>query len=361
MIRKKLKHIEESMKTRMMICIALTMIIVGCKKVDVNFTYSPTTPKAGETISFTNNSSAGESWLWTFGDNTTSLAKSPNKIYKKPGEYVVTLMVDSTKYLTHSKVITIYDTIPTFVSSADSILHYQDVTFSANIYNPFNYTLTYEWVLPNNCEVVSGTRNSEAITVYFTSPCKDTVQLSITQKDKEYTIKKRVVVHLTKAPAIVIRKADNTVVRQRIIQDRIEQISLATSEDIYLVEQSSDTVVTFNGQTFSASLLPTTITGFAGLHIQRVQIDAMAQKWYITTSDGLFVANMNGGSMVQIDANATGAIYVDANRNRIYWATAEGLWAMPLIKSKNNQYTTTPVQYNNLNNIDLIIVNNKLQ
>lgn len=346
------------MKTKMMIWIALAMIIVGCKKVDVNFTYSPTTPKAGEVVSFTNTSSAGESWLWTFGDNSTSLAKSPNKIYKKPGEYVVTLMVDSTKYLTHSKVITIYDTIPTFISSTDSILHYQDVTFSANIYNPFNYTLTYDWVLPNNCEIVSGTRNSKAITVYFTSPCKDTIQLSITQKDKEYTIQKEVVVHLTKAPAIVMRKTDNTVVRQRIIKDRIEQISLATNEDISLVEQSSDTVVIFNGQTFYANALPTIITGFSGLNIQRVQIDNMAQKWYIITADGLFVANMNGGNMVQIDENATGAIYVDTSRNRIYWATKEGLFAMPLIKSKNNQFTTQPIQYNDLNNIDLITVNN---
>jgi hypothetical protein len=65
--------------------------------------------------------------------------------------------------------------------------------------------------------------------------------------------------------------------------------------------------------------------------------------------------------MVSIDENATGAIYVDINRNRLYWASNTGTYAMPLIKSKNNQYTTTATQYNNLDNIDLITVNNTPQ
>ena len=65
------------MKKIIIIAFALAMI-VGCKKVDVNFDYSPAEPRAGQTVSFTNHSSAGESWLWTFGDNATSLLKSPN-------------------------------------------------------------------------------------------------------------------------------------------------------------------------------------------------------------------------------------------------------------------------------------------
>ena len=69
----------------------------------------------------------------------------------------------------------------------------------------------------------------------------------------------------------------------------------------------------------------------------------------------------DGSNQVTIDPHATGALYIDAERNRIYWASADGLYAMPLVKSRNNQYTTTPVQYNNLNNIDLITVNNTPQ
>jgi hypothetical protein len=87
----------------------------------------------------------------------------------------------------------------------------------------------------------------------------------------------------------------------------------------------------------------------------------MAQKWYITTPEGLFVANMDGSYMESIDLNATGAIFVDANRNRIYWATNNGVYAMALVKSKNNRFTTTPTQYNDLTNVDLIVVNEKLQ
>lgn len=340
----------------------LLTFCVGCKRVEVDFSYAPTAPRAGEIIAFTNLCTEGEEWLWTFGDNATSLAKNPNHIYKKPGTYLVTLMVDSARHNTHTKQITVYDTIPTFVCSTDSILHYQDVTFTANVYNPFNHTLTYHWILPDKCEIASGTLDSHAITVFFTAPLQDSVQLLITQKDASFDIKKAVKVHLTKAPAIVMCKTDHTIIRQRLINDRIEQpTTVTTSQDLYVIEHACDTAVTFNGTTFYASTLASTISGFNGLDIQRVQLDAMAQKWYITTSDGLWVANFDGSYLVSIDPTATGAIYVDANRNRLYWASNTGTYAMPLVKSRNNQFTTTPAQYNNLNNIDLITVNNTPQ
>ena len=342
-------------------CIITMAIIVGCKRVTVDFTYSPTEPKAGETVKFSNNSSAGESWAWTFGDNTTSMSKHPNKVYKKPGEYLVTLMVDSAKYQTHSKIIKVYDTIPTFVASSDTILQYYNVTLNANIYNPFKYELQYQWTLPTNCQLVSGELTDASISVYFTTTGNHTVQLLIDQNGNQHNINKSLTVYPVKAPSIVMRKTDKTVARQRIINDRLEDISSPTAEDIHALELFSDTMVTFNGVTFFASQMSDMVDGFKELTINHMQIDAMAQKWYITTPHGLFVANIGGNEIVTIDSLATGALYVDTQRNRLYWATAEGLWAMPLIKSKNNQFTTTPEQYNNLNNIDLITVNNKLQ
>jgi PKD repeat protein len=339
----------------------LLAVCVGCKRVEVDFSYEPTAPRAGQSIAFTNLCTEGEEWLWTFGDNSTSLAKNPYKIYKKPGTYMVRLMVDSAKHKTCAKMITVYDTVPTFVCDIDSILHYQDVTFKANVYNPFNHTLTYNWVLPQNCEIASGSLNSSAISVFFTTPLQDSLQLLITQKDTTYNIKKAVKVYLTKAPAIVMCKTDHTVIRQRLINDRIEQPSLATSEDVYAIEQACDTAVTFNGETFYASQLSNKIPGFASLQVQRVQLDAMTQKWYITTSDGLWVANFDGSNLVSIDPTATGAIYVDANRNRLYWASNSGTYAMVLIKSKNNRFTTTPQQYNEISTVNLITVNEKLQ
>ena len=349
------------MKKIMIIGFALAIMCVGCKRVTVDFTYSPAEPKAGETIKFSNNSSAGENWLWTFGDNSTSMSKHPSKVYKKPGEYLVTLMVDSTKYLTHSKIIKVYDTIPTFVCSFDTILQYYDVTLSANIYNPFNYTLQYQWTLPENCQLHSGKLTDETITVYFTTPGEESVQLLINQNGTPYNINKSLTIHMVKAPSIVMRKTDSTVVRQRIINERLESVTEGSDADQALAALANDTVVQFNNATFYASQMAELVQGFAGMQIQRVQMDAMAQKWYVTTADGLMVANMNGGEIVTIDPLATGALYVDAERNRIYWASASGLYAMPLIKSKNNQFTTTPAQYNNLGNIDLITVNNTLQ
>lgn len=341
----------------------LLTFCVGCKRVEVDFSYAPTAPRAGEAVKFTNLCTEGEEWLWTFGDNATSLAKNPNHIYKKPGTYLVTLMVDSAKYNTRTKEVTVYDTIPTFVCSTDSILHYQDVTFTANVYNPFNHSLTYEWIVSPNFKMLSQSNEQSKIYGYFkTQTAQDSVTLRLTLNDKEFLITKHFPVHLTKAPAIVMCKTDHTIIRQRLINDRIEEPTTATTDkDLYAIEHACDTAVTFNGTTFYASTLASTISDFNGLDIQRVQLDAMAQKWYITTSDGLWVANFDGSYLVSIDPTATGAIYVDANRNRLYWASNTGTYAMPLVKSRNNQFTTTPAQYNNLNNIDLITVNNTPQ
>ena len=340
----------------------LLTFCVGCKRVEVDFSYAPTAPRAGESIAFTNLCTEGEEWLWTFGDNITNFAKSPKHIYKKPGTYLVTLMVDSAKYNTCTKEVTVYDTIPTFVCSTDSILHYQDVTFTANVYNPFNHSLTYEWIVSPNFKMLSQSNEQSKIYGYFKSQtAQDSVTLRLTLNGKEFLITKHFPVHLTQAPAIVMKQNDGTIVRQRIIKDRIAEVKPGLAEDNALLAATNDTMVNFNDKLFTASLLDEDVAGFAGMTIQRVQLDAMAQKWYITTSDGLWVANFDGSNQVTIDPHATGALYIDAERNRIYWASADGLYAMPLIKSKNNQYTNTPAQYNNLGNIDLITVNNTPQ
>ena len=340
----------------------LLTFCVGCKRVEVDFSYAPTAPRAGETVTFTNLCTEGEEWLWTFGDNFNSFAKSPKHIYKKPGTYLVTLMVDSAKYNTCTKEVTVYDTIPTFVCSTDSILHYQDVTFTANVYNPFNHSLTYEWIVSPNFKMLSQSNEQSKIYGYFkTQTAQDSVTLRLTLNDKEFLITKHFPVHLTQAPAIVMKQNDGTIVRQRIIKDRIAEVKPGLAEDNALLAATNDTMVNFNDKLFTASLLDEDVAGFAGMTIQRVQLDAMAQKWYITTSQGLFVANFDGAERVLIDESATGAIYIDMTRNRIYWASADGLKGMALIKSKNNQFTTTPAQYNNLDNIDLITVNNTPQ
>ena len=337
----------------------LMALCVGCKRVEVDFSYSPTVPRAGQTVAFSNLCTEGEKWAWDFGDNTTSVARSPYKIYKKPGTYMVTLMVDSAKYQTCTKEITVYDTVPTFVYSTDSVLHYQNVQFTANVYNPFSHTLTYEWIVSDNCHVLSSTTTGSTLNAYFKSPVQsDSVTLILTLKGVEYRITKHFVVNLTKAPAIVQQRLDNTILRQRIINDRIEDCKPAVKEDEALINTTSDTMVVFNGTTFYASQLPNLVEGFADIQVQHIQLDPMAQKWYVVTPDGLFVANFDGSQQELIDSSATGALHVDMERNRLYWANINGLFALPLIKSKNNQFTSEPSQYNNLSDIKLITIDN---
>ena len=336
---------------------AFTTLIAGCKKVDVDFTYSPKEPKAGEIVKFNNNSSAGETWAWDFGDNVTSMLKNPSHTFKKPGTYLVTLMVDSAKYNTCTHSITVYDTIPTFVTSADTIYHYTDVTLTANIYNPFAYTLSYQWTLPEGCVLKQGELSHKSIVVYFTDYNKEkNIELTITQKDKQYHISKNLLIHETKAPAIVMALTNSDIMRQRMINDYLETPSISPlAEDASLITQSTDTAVIFNSNTYLASKMQDI---FPGIDILRIQIDPIAQKWYIITNNGLQVANLGGTDIVTIDTQATGALYVDNLRNRIYWATAQGLKAMPLIKSKNNQFSIQPLLFNSISDIDRIIVNN---
>lgn len=344
------------MNRLLMICLACAMVMAGCKKVSVDFTYSPKEPKAGEKITFTNNSSAGEKWAWNFGDYSTSISKNPTKIYKKPGTYLVTLMVDSAKYNTCSQSITVYDTVPTFVASTDSICHYQNVTLTANIYNPFKYALSYQWDLPTNCVLHSGSLTSNSIIVYFKSPLvEESVQLTIKQGDTTHpTITKQYLIHETKAPAILMQ-CSTANFRQRMIDNRMDTVRECLAEDNRLLANTTDTSVSYNDSVFTASNMS---SFFPTLDVQRLQIDAMAQKWYITTTTGLFVANFSGQDLVLIDADATGALYVDALRNMLYWATPNGLNAMPLVKSKNNLFSSKPILYNNLSDIDRIVVNN---
>lgn len=343
-------------KKIILLCTMCALIAMSCKRVSVDFTYSPAQPKAGQVVSFTNKSSAGEKWAWSFGDNSTSVSKNPNKVYKKPGEYLVTLMVDSAKYNTASHTITVYDTVPTFVASTESIFHCQDVTLTANIYNPFSYPLSYQWHISDNCVLTSGNLTNRSITVYFKSPvAKDSVQLTIQQGDKEHpVITHYYTIRETLAPAIVMHDQKDTW-RQRIINDRLDTVRRSQQEeDILYLSATTDTVVNFNGKDFYASKMQDI---FRTQQIKRLQIDAMAQKWYITTDEGLFVANFNGQYQALIDANAIGALYVDAPRNMLYWATPDGLKAMALIKSKNNLFSTTPILYNSISDIDRIVVN----
>ena len=95
----------------------------ACKQKTIDFSYSPTQPRAGQSVAFTNGCDFGEEWAWNFGDNTFSTLKTPSHTFRKPGTYTVTLMVDSTARHSISKTIEVVDTLPTIGCAEDSILY----------------------------------------------------------------------------------------------------------------------------------------------------------------------------------------------------------------------------------------------
>ena len=82
---------------------ALVFLIASCQvpssesqppTLKASFTYSPSSPVAGRTVQFTDSSTGvPTSWEWSFGDATTSTAKSPTHTYMTAGSYTVALTI----------------------------------------------------------------------------------------------------------------------------------------------------------------------------------------------------------------------------------------------------------------------------
>ncbi len=68
------------------------------RQLRASFTYSPASPAAGQPVQFTDSSTGDpSSWLWSFGDGTTSPAQNPNHVFAATGFHRVSLSVHSGK------------------------------------------------------------------------------------------------------------------------------------------------------------------------------------------------------------------------------------------------------------------------
>lgn len=331
------------------ICILLTICcaLIACKKNEVEFSFSPSEPRAGQSVTFSNLSTSGEEWAWTFGDGATSTLKSPSHTYKKPGTYLVTLKVDNKNVWKVAKEITVADTIPSF-DSADSVFYiYQDYTFSAQVYNPYNYEITYAWAFPINTDYIrladtTASLTESAITVYFTQPMEAApIWLDMLLNDETTYIRKSFVVLDRQTNSLLIRTADADY-RQRIFSPRAEEAKADASATARL-DAEQDTAQTYNGHQFTLAELATTFSGIRGFHI--------ANRKLYYRADGLWIANIDGSNRVQIDEADCPAMTLDLTDNRIYWANANGVWYMPFIGSDNNKFVTTPTQLNALTGV----------
>ena len=322
---------------KIVLLLTLCCALIACKKIEVNFSYSPTAPRAGELVQFSNLSSSGEDWEWQYGDGITTTLKSPSHAYKKPGTYVVVLTVDKKSSNRASKEITVYDTIPTFVCNDSVYTIFKDYTFTANFYNPFNYKNTFEWKVNDS---IMDTK--ESLTTYFVEADDSvTVSLRLTVDTNTFLIKKRFFVEDRTTNSILMRTPEGDY-RQRIFGSRAEEAELdVTAADLLDLEQ--DTAQIYNGYEFRLSELKEVFPALEGFHI--------ASRKIYYRAEGLWVANIDGAYQVQIDSLPCKAMTLDVLDSRIYWANEKGVWYMPFVGSDNNKFVSTPMQLNTFDDV----------
>jgi len=109
------------MKLSKVILIPAFLLLAGssCYKNEpvpvADFTYKGTNGfKIPCTVTFINTSVNSFAWIWNFGDDSTSWAKEPVKLYTRPGKYLVTLRAyteSQKEWASTAQTVVIKDTI----------------------------------------------------------------------------------------------------------------------------------------------------------------------------------------------------------------------------------------------------------
>ena len=333
---------------KIFLLLTLCCVAIGCKKVTVDFSFSPTDPRAGQKVTFSNLSSSGESWEWSFGDGATSTLKTPSHTYKKPGTYRVQLKVDKKNSLIKSADITVVDTIPSFSCADTTFVIYHDYTFTAQVYNPYSYTVEYAWDIESADAAVQPVNpedgwNGSSLSVRFLQPTDElTITLTVTLNGETTLCGEMIRVEDRPAHSILLRTAQGDY-RQRIFGKYAEEAFLDEDATL-LLEEEQDTFQVYNGYAFYLSDMKAVFPELEGFHIAN-------RKFYYRTDEGLWIANIDGSNQVEIDDKPCTAMTLDTEDNRIYWANAEGVWYMPFIGSDNNKFITTPTLLNEMGDV----------
>lgn len=345
------------MKNKWMLFILTLLVLGSCKKMNTDFTFTPTSPKAGEKVTFINTSSGGEEWEWTFGDNFTSSSKSPTHTYQKAGTYTVTLCAQYKKQRRYATaVITVVDSIPSFAASTDSICYYKPVRFHAQTWNPFDHSTSYLWSIDENAVLLSSRLDSSSIEVYFTQHSKNArISLETTKNGEKTVVEKSFYIHDSKAHSLLVQ-TPTSYLCQRLYGDLAEPLhAIDYEEGKNLLKIAQDTLQVYGDSIFRLSSL-----NIAGHTIEGFLIDRTARKIYFR-DNGLYVSNINGSHIVCICPDKTTAICIDGGGNRIYWSTSQGVWRMPLVQTENNQFTYIPKLVNSQKDIIKIAIDNTLR
>lgn len=334
---------------KILILLTLCCAAVACKKNEVAFNYSPQNPRAGQVVTFSNLSTSGEEWEWTFGDGVTSTLKSPSHTFKQPGEYSVILKVDKKNSWTAYKKIVVLDTIPTFTVSDTAFYIFRDYTFTAQVYNPYNYDVSFTWYLGDTVAA----KDQATLKCFFTKPAEAEKVKLIVVLNRDTTVVERYFRIQDEATNSVLFRTPEADYRQRIFGDRAEDCKIDGSAKT-LLDEEQDTLQVYNGDTFRLSELRIALPDLKGFHIAK-------RKFYYRTSTGLWVSNIGGTYAVPIDQTPCYAMTLDMTDNRIYWANEKGIWYMPFVGSDNNKFVTVPVRLNATTNVTKIAVDSSLK
>lgn len=310
-------------------------IFAACNSVDADFSFTPAEPKTGQKVVFTNLSTGSDkweasSWQWEFGDGGKSTQKNPSYTYKKAGIYEIKLQVDSNKNYVRKRQITVYDSIPVIYTGVDSIKYYQLHTFQALIYNPYGYTITYDWTFSDNAVSQNITNNKSTaakLDVFFNKKnTNETVKLrikvgSIIDTLLTYNFK----VHDVKARSLVMSQKGGNILRQRTFALGIEAAEatnipsgknplniLVRNEQLYIFDAGTN--VNYNAN------WATDATGDGNIRVVDLKTNVATE-----------IANNNGKSSHFGFYNG----YVDANY--IYWTDySEFMYRTPINSTVGN-------------------------
>ena len=319
---------------RLLCCLLVAAgAMVSCQKYTYDFTYSPQNPKAGEKVTFTNISEAGENWVWTFGDGGKSTLKNPTHVFISAGTYVVELMADSNKTRRTSHVLEVMDTIPSIYIASDTVQQYASLTMKAALYNPTKSTVTYAWEIDEELFVITaGSLTGDSLTGYFTDYGRTAkVKLTVTLAGKSTTDSVMLTLLDRDAASVLMQTPDGKLWRQRIY-DGIYEDARPFSDDPDAILAANDSTATLNGVDYDIHNMPV----LTDKEVYALQVDAVNRKIYMVLADGVYVANANGDALTPITDMQAYTLLIAGERNTIYWSTDDGVYVMPLVTNPQN-------------------------
>jgi gliding motility-associated-like protein len=137
----------------------LTKVISIAPLVEAKFT-TPPTGCVPYSAAFTNTSVAGQTFIWNFGDNTTSTDTDPVHLYTVPGTYTVTLIANDPNTCnlsdTTTSTITVYPIpVSNFTFSPDPAIENTPTSFN-NLASPD--AVNFKWLFGDGDSLVTNSR-----------------------------------------------------------------------------------------------------------------------------------------------------------------------------------------------------------